>query len=227
MEQYKTCSQCEQTKSLDNYSPSKLGLYGTRSRCKPCQAQASKDYRARNQEKVKEYNAWYRANNPEKVKAQNKKFREANPNYAKDYHAAHRDSENLRGRLAYWSNPAKQSLRKKLDRQNNPERYRERNRRYAKNNQDKLNEKSLRRRAYKLNAKRYEVSKKEIWRLYNSKCFYCDNKSETIEHVIPLSRGGDHGIGNLVPCCGFCNYSKAGRTVMEWRLWKKRISDLL
>lgn len=226
MEQYKTCTKCGQTKSLDNFSPSKGALYGVRSKCKPCCAEQTRNYRMRHPDYASSYGKEYRAKNPDKVKENNRKFRESNPDYAKNYHQKYRDLENLRGRQAYWANPAKQSLRKKLDRQKNPERYKERNKRYAANNQDKLNEKSQRRRAYKLNAKRFALTKKEIWRLYNSKCFYCESPSETMDHVMPLSRGGDHGIGNLVPCCGSCNYSKAGRTVMEWRIWKLRMAKL-
>lgn len=226
MEHSKTCTSCGQVLAISYFSPSKLGLYGVRSKCRPCQAKASKDYRKRNPEKVKQYNDTFRAQNPDKVKAANKRFREMNPDYAKNYHATYRELENLRGRQNYAADKAKQSLRKKLDRQNNPDRYRERNRRYAENNQDKLNEKSQRRRAYKANAKTFVITKREIQRLYNAKCFYCERKADTLDHVIPLSRGGDHGIGNLVSACGPCNFSKAGRTVMEWRVWKVRLSGL-
>lgn len=187
-------------------------------------AQQSKNYRAANPEKVKAYNDDFRKSNPEKVKAHNLRFRQNNPDYAKNYHAKNQESENLRSRTRYWNDPIKEALRKKIARQTNPEKFRERNRIYAKNNQDKLNEKSQRRRAYKANVKTYKISKKEIWHFYNSQCFYCQKPSSTIDHVIPLSRGGNHGIGNLVPCCGSCNFSKAGRTVMEWRIWKMRLS---
>lgn len=223
MNDYKTCNGCGQTLPLSSFSPSKLGLYGVRSKCRPCCAQATKDYRKRNPEKVAEYNARYRAENPEKVAERNRLFREQNPDYGKNYRTKYKDLENLRSRKKYWADPVKESHRKRKARAENPEKFRERNRKYAQNNQKKLNEKSHRRRALKAQARTFYVNKKEIMRLYNSKCFYCEKPSETMEHVIPLSRGGSHGIGNLVPCCGSCNYSKAGRTVMEWRLWKKRL----
>jgi 5-methylcytosine-specific restriction endonuclease McrA len=225
MQQYKTCTKCGQTLPLESFSPSKGALYGVRSKCKPCCAAAAKDYRKRNPEKVIAYGARYRQENPEKIAEHNRRFRESNPNYAKDYHAQHREAENLRGRLAYWQDPIKQAVRKKKARQENPEKFRERNRKYAANNRQKLNEKSARRRARKLEAPTYKLSQKEIWRLYNYACFYCGEAGGTIEHVMPLARGGSHGIGNLVPCCGPCNYSKADKTVMEWRIWKLRMAS--
>lgn len=54
-------------------------------------------------------------------------------------------------------------------------------------------------------------------------CSYCGEIAQlTIEHVVPLSRGGLHTIGNIVPACPSCNYQKKDRTVMEWRLWKEK-----
>lgn len=49
-------------------------------------------------------------------------------------------------------------------------------------------------------------------------CYYCGERAVlTMEHVVPLSRGGAHTIGNVVPACGPCNYSKNARLLSEWR----------
>jgi endogenous inhibitor of DNA gyrase (YacG/DUF329 family) len=58
-------------------------------------------------------------------------------------------------------------------------------------------------------------------------CAYCGERVEGTlhkEHVIPLSRGGDHGVGNIVPACSACNHSKYGSTVSEWRMRQIRLS---
>lgn len=39
----------------------------------------------------------------------------------------------------------------------------------------------------------------------------------SVDHVLPLIRGGSNFEGNLVPCCRSCNGSKAGLFVSEWR----------
>ena len=223
MEQYKTCTKCGQTKPNSQYSKSKLGKYGTRSKCKPCTAKQTAEYRKANPNYSAESSRKYRIANPEKAAKAAENWRIKNPDYAKKYHADHYQTERLRNKKYYEKNRDKEALRKQLQRRSDPESFRERNKRYAANNRAILNAKAARRRAIKASATTYVVSKKEIWHLYNSKCVYCQNPSTTMDHVMPLNRGGNHGIGNLAPCCGPCNFSKRDRTVMEWRIWKKRL----
>lgn len=42
------------------------------------------------------------------------------------------------------------------------------------------------------------------------------NRNWHVDHMIPLSRGGDHNINNLVPSCGACNLSKHAMTADEF-----------
>lgn len=62
-----------------------------------------------------------------------------------------------------------------------------------------------------------------VWR-YEGCCAHCGAKTPnpTMDHVIPLSRGGTHGIGNIVPACSSCNLSKNASFVMEWRMRRAR-----
>jgi 5-methylcytosine-specific restriction endonuclease McrA len=49
-------------------------------------------------------------------------------------------------------------------------------------------------------------------------CVYCgDIFADTVDHVIPLIRGGRHIRTNVVSACHPCNSQKAGRTPEEWR----------
>jgi 5-methylcytosine-specific restriction endonuclease McrA len=59
------------------------------------------------------------------------------------------------------------------------------------------------------------------WIAQNRSCFYCDDKPNSIDHVIPLSRGGTNHEGNLVPACRRCNSSKNKLLLAEWRSKKK------
>jgi len=56
------------------------------------------------------------------------------------------------------------------------------------------------------------------WMRKGRSCYYCIHPVMTVDHVIPLTRGGTHWEGNLVPACRSCNSSKWERTYMEWRL---------
>ena len=51
-------------------------------------------------------------------------------------------------------------------------------------------------------------------------CAYCGVKlskyTATIDHVIPLSRGGTDFKGNLVWCCKKCNQNKGSKLLSEW-----------
>lgn len=49
-------------------------------------------------------------------------------------------------------------------------------------------------------------------------CAYCGRRAPLEQdHVIPLTRGGRHAIGNLVPACRSCNASKGDQLLAKWR----------
>lgn len=47
------------------------------------------------------------------------------------------------------------------------------------------------------------------------RCAYCGGRAETIDHVVPRSRGGPHCWQNCVACCAKCNHRKADRLLSE------------
>ena len=63
-------------------------------------------------------------------------------------------------------------------------------------------------------AKARELRRTNWWQalLQKGVCHYCGRKfpaSElTMDHLVPLSRGGRSTKGNIVPCCKACNNSK-------------------
>jgi 5-methylcytosine-specific restriction endonuclease McrA len=57
-------------------------------------------------------------------------------------------------------------------------------------------------------------------------CDYCENKGGTIDHVLPLSRGGHNAYDNCVPCCRSCNSSKGNKTAEEYKNWKAKRNHL-
>jgi hypothetical protein len=53
--------------------------------------------------------------------------------------------------------------------------------------------------------------------MYNHTCLCCGRQEPeialTIDHVVPLSKGGAHDISNIQPLCGSCNTSKYNKTI--------------
>ena len=60
-------------------------------------------------------------------------------------------------------------------------------------------------------------------------CFYCGAsvmpKELTMDHIIPIIRGGKSTKGNVVPACKECNNKKKHSLPMEWDEYMKRASS--
>lgn len=61
----------------------------------------------------------------------------------------------------------------------------------------------------------------QIYNKYGGKCAYCgcvlDYEEMTIDHILPIYRGGTNYPVNLNPCCKSCNRYKSSNTVEEFR----------
>jgi 5-methylcytosine-specific restriction endonuclease McrA len=67
----------------------------------------------------------------------------------------------------------------------------------------------------------WTIKDSEINALYLRPCYNCGTKEDlSIDHIIPLSRGGRHSIGNLQTLCRPCNSSKGDKFFMAWKLYK-------
>lgn len=64
------------------------------------------------------------------------------------------------------------------------------------------------------------LSRRGVLRRDDWACAYCGGRANTVDHVLPRSRGGGNSWANLVACCRACNSAKGSRTPEEmgWRL---------
>lgn len=137
--------------------------------------------------------------NPEKVNQNSRNL------YHKDIEYAR---ENRRKRVRKWYAA-------------NPEKARAASRSWAIRHPESKRNSEHKRKSAKIGNGVFEVSKKEISRIINSSCIACSTTNNiTVDHIVPLSRGGRHSIGNLQPLCFTCNASKNNRTMTEWFLSK-------
>ena len=82
-----------------------------------------------------------------------------------------------------------------------------------------------RRRAAKAGAGIFAILPKELRRLYAQPCAECGSTDKpTLDHIVPLSRGGRHSVGNLQTLCAPCNYSKNSKLTIEWRAYRALVA---
>lgn len=103
----------------------------------------------------------------------------------------------------------------------------ERQRRYRAANPARTREYRLKRRM-NLVGSLSEKDWESVLRQWRHCCAYCQADGPlTMDHVIPLSRGGRHTVGNVVPACGTCNGSKFNKLLSEWRVFRHRRANAL
>ena len=139
----------------------------------------------------------------------------------KEYNLKNKDRNNKVCREWHEKNKDKANARRKQWNLDNYEKAKLKDKNYAKNNPEILRNKANLRRARVLSNGIYEINKKELKKLYAQNCFYCEsNEKIQLDHVIPISKGGSHSIGNIVPACRKCNLEKSDKFIAEWKLRK-------
>jgi hypothetical protein len=125
----------------------------------------------------------------------------------------------------YQKNKDKFKKIAKIYRLNNREKIKKSLSKWASNNKDVMRLHRAKRKAVTRGATAKKITKKEITRIKNSACIYCGKKENIqIEHVVPISRGGLHSIGNIASACAPCNQSKKDKYITEWRYKNARQS---
>jgi len=115
-------------------------------------------------------------------------------------------------------NPEIDRQRSRTWAENNREAASSRARAWARNNPDRRKLQHHKRRALKRQNGVYDILPKEIRRLKSKECAVCGSeKNLTLDHIIPLNRGGRHSIGNLQSLCATCNSSKQDSLMVEFR----------
>lgn len=59
------------------------------------------------------------------------------------------------------------------------------------------------------------LSRRAVFARDHGACQYCGKAAESIDHVIPRSRGGQHVWDNVVACCRRCNTLKSDRLLKD------------
>lgn len=82
-------------------------------------------------------------------------------------------------------------------------------------------------------AKAKELRKSGWWqrKLGAGICYYCrkeyDSRDLTMDHIVPLGRGGRSVKANLVPACKQCNTQKKTMLPLEWEEYMETLDKQL
>jgi len=78
-------------------------------------------------------------------------------------------------------------------------------------------------------AKARELRASPWWkrRLADGVCYYCrrrvGSRNLTMDHVVPMGRGGRSTRGNVVPACKDCNSKKQSMVPVEWQAYLRSL----
>jgi 5-methylcytosine-specific restriction endonuclease McrA len=155
--------------------------------------------------------------NPEKVRASSVRWHKANPEKVRVSTAERRKAhpEKHRASNAKWAKA-------------NPEKAKVGTAKWQKENPEKKAVWGSKRRAAKYaNTPINELLTSSEWLAILAEagghCAYCGKEAKlTLDHVIPLSKGGQHSAPNVVPACARCNSSKGSKTLEEWQAKRQR-----
>lgn len=170
---------------------------------------------AYSKEQARAYNQAYYLKNREKINAAVKKYAQENRDVvrarARKRAQETKEQNNERARLWYKQNKELMINRAKEWKKNHPDHVRANTRDYA----------TRRRAAIGRFSSRDYI---RLLRRQNGLCAYCSaNKANSIDHVVPLSKGGSNFIGNILPVCSLCNSSKGYKNLYKWKVTNGRI----
>lgn len=81
---------------------------------------------------------------------------------------------------------------------------------------------------------RRRLTKSDRQLVYNKmdgRCAYCgceiDMRDMQVDHVIPLRKGGEDSLDNMLPACRSCNHYKSTLTVEQFRHMIEKMPDTL
>lgn len=210
----KTCSRCMQSKPTGDYYPDKRYKDGWCPWCSDCR----REYRqARQADPVKRRQdsdrtlAWVKAN-PHEQTRRHQYDRERWKNPEQRQRKTEQDRERMRTPEKRARKNEQNRVRYRIRFQSDPE-YRA----YCRWNG--IQRAHIRRQQIRANGGKLTRQQwRELCQQHNYCCAACGQKAKlTIDHIIPLSRGGKHSIENIQPLCLPCNQSKSANTV-DYRL---------
>jgi len=121
----------------------------------------------------------------------------------------------------------------------NRDKVRKRKREYAAANRDRIREydaayRKANRERVRFHRNNYDHRKRanggdlthedwlDIRASFGGRCVYCSNQDQIeLDHLVPVSNGGQHSKDNVVPACMTCNRTKSNKSLLAFLLYEK------
>ena len=162
-------------------------------------------YYAENADKVKASQTRYRVENLEKVKAYGARYRAKNPNKGKAYYV--KNAEKLKAYAAGYQAENRDKTKA------SQARYRAKNHEKGRARQAKYRSRKLACGGRGITARQWN----DVLTSTLGLCTYCNKRRPlALDHIVPLSTGGEHDIENAAPACKSCNSAKHKTPLLLW-----------
>jgi 5-methylcytosine-specific restriction endonuclease McrA len=209
----KICSCCKESLPLSDFHKDSKSPDGSSYWCKDCSSLRRKKNREDNLDHQKNTQKVYYLNNKKSLRQSNEEWKKNNPGKMLEYNQKYRDNHRDRVRLAVKTSKLK-----------NPDKSKNSVKEWFANNPLKRIEYNNKRRATKASVGGVVLSSEweSLLDKYNHVCLRCgrDNVKLTLDHVVPISKGGRNTIDNIQPLCGKCNSFKSTKTIDYRLLWQ-------
>lgn len=208
----KTCCRCKTPLPLSSFNLDSGKADGFDVMCRACRKEQKADYYRRNRDKVIAKVSEYQRQNPDNVNERNRRSyrrnRETRQAYQATYYAQNREIVNQRVSRSKARNRTY---------------YAQKSRQWFKENPTKAAEYQAARRARKLASPEIEaIDRMAIYERDAGICQLCGLPVDlslparhpmrfTLDHIIPLARGGPHTMANLQTAHGKCNSRKSAK----------------
>lgn len=220
----KICRCCDITKlEIDFYNDCST-CDGKSRLCKICMDNKNKRYKVAHVDEITVYQKLYRQQHSVENAKYQKQYRQEHENalaqQKQDYYKTHKEKWQIRAQ--------KPEIKLKNNEQNkkayckDKEKFLERNRRWRQTDAGLASSANThaRRRAGIGESVISAIEWQQIMNNTDWKCVYCQisltPKNRSLDHIIPLSKGGQHHIDNLVACCRTCNSKKGNKKVSDF-----------
>lgn len=221
-----TCSRCHQPKTWDEFAKNKIAKTGRNTTCKPCLRQYGKAHYRANKAEYQAKHKEYAKEHSEAARARTRKWRKEHPEYAvvhreRVLNAYHRKravdpeyAEKVREKSRRWYSNNADVMRERY--RNNAAFFRSKSKQWRLNNPEKYTALMMLMRHRRLDVSGSFTA--EEWRQlkerYGNRCLCCGRRRPlTVDHVIPVVKGGTGDIGNIQPLCFACNMAKFTKTI--------------